>query len=277
MVIIVIVSVIILTYIGMNYYGISMDNRYFHANHEQLKPSGYLGHGYGIAGSLMIITGLVTYMSRKRFHWMSRMGYLKHWLEFHIFLCVLGPVFVIFHTSFKFGGIVAISFWSMIAVVLSGVIGRFIYIQIPRSVEGRELSLNELCVMKAELTTAISESGELGENLSELLQNAFKDRPVPAGKNLIARLWTSYWGDRKIYKRLKQELRRENLTRENFARACKLLESEITINRRIAMLQSMRSLMEYWHVAHLPFALAMLVVMLIHVGIVLVLGYRWVF
>ena len=43
------------------------------------------------------------------------------------------------------------------------------------------------------------------------------------------------------------------------------------------MLVSMRNLMEYWHVAHLPFAMAMLVVMVIHVGVVITLGYKWLF
>ncbi|MBN1199798.1 MAG: hypothetical protein JXA23_10635 [Bacteroidales bacterium] len=38
---------------------------------------------------------------------------------------------MLFHTSFKFGGLVAISFWSMAAVFFSGIIGRFIYIRIP--------------------------------------------------------------------------------------------------------------------------------------------------
>jgi hypothetical protein len=76
---------------------------------------------------------------------------LKYWLEFHIFLCSLGPVMILFHTAFKFGGIVSISFWSMIAVVVSGIIGRFIYIQIPRTIEGRELSLNEVREMKGDL------------------------------------------------------------------------------------------------------------------------------
>jgi hypothetical protein len=75
---------------------------------------------------------------------MLRLGKLENWLEFHIFLCALGPIMVLFHTAYKFGGIVAVSFWSMVAVFLSGIIGRFIYLQIPRSIEGRELSLNDV-------------------------------------------------------------------------------------------------------------------------------------
>jgi hypothetical protein len=277
MVIIVIASVIVLTYIGFNYYGISIENRFFHPKNEALKPSGYLGHGFGIAGSLMIIIGLFSYMARKRFKSMGRLGYLKHWLEFHIFLCILGPVFVVFHTTFKFGGIVAISFWSMVAVVLSGFIGRFIYIQIPRSVEGRELSLNELCVMRAELTENINNSSEFDGDVTSLLEGAFKDRPVISGKNIFVRMWSGYVNDRRVYRRLRIELKKQNLTQRNFKRACALLQNEITLNRRIDMLVSMRNLMEYWHVAHLPFALAMLVVMLIHVAVVLTLGYKWIF
>lgn len=277
MVIIVVASVIILTYTGFNYYGISLEDRYFHTGNESLKPSGYLGHGFGIAGSLMIITGVFSYMARKRFRKLSGLGYLKHWLEFHIFLCILGPVFIVFHTSFKFGGIVAISFWSMVAVVLSGVIGRFIYIQIPRSVEGRELSLNELCVMKSELSALISDSSQEAGNISDLMQDAFKDKPDYSGKNIFIRIFSGYKYDRIILKQLKRDLRKKKLEKANYRRACKLLKNEISLNRKIDMLVSMRSLLEYWHVAHLPFALAMLIVMLIHVGVVITFGYRWIF
>jgi hypothetical protein len=35
--------------------------------------------------------------------------------------------------------------------------------------------------------------------------------------------------------------------------------------------------LRYWHVAHLPFALIMLVIMLIHVAVALIFGYNWIF
>ncbi len=277
MVIILIASVIILTYIGFHYYGISLEERFFLPEHESLKPSGYLGHGFGIAGSLMIVIGLFSYMARKRFRKLSRLGYLKHWLEFHIFLCILGPIFVLFHTSFKFGGIVAISFWSMVAVVFSGVIGRFIYIQIPRSVEGRELSLSEINGMKSEWSTVLNETGQGDENLALLLQDAFKSRPDATGQSFFKKFIGGYRYDRAIFKKLKRDLRKQNLTASSYKKACKLLSNEITLNRKIDMLVSMRNLMEYWHVAHLPFAMAMLIVMIIHVIVVITLGYRWIF
>ena len=76
---------------------------------------------------------------------------LKHWLEFHIFLCTVGPILVLYHTSFKFGGIVSVSFWSMVLVVLSGIVGRFIYIQIPRTIQGKEIDMQDLISMREDL------------------------------------------------------------------------------------------------------------------------------
>jgi len=198
---IVIAAFSIIIYNGFSYYNTSVEERFFHPDHVTLKPSGVLGHGLGIIGSLFMIIGVSAYMARKRFRSLHRIGILKHWLEFHIFLCTLGPILVLYHTSFKFGGLVAISFWSMVAVFLSGIIGRFIYIQIPRTIEGRELSEDEVREM-------------------------IKDGSVE-----------------KIMKRL----------------------------------ALMKEMFKYWHVAHLPFALVMLIIMVIHVIVTIVFGYRWIF
>ncbi len=121
---------------GYQYYNAPIEERVFLAQHAALKPSGLWGHGFGIIGSLMMIFGVAIYMIRKRTKLMN-FGFLKHWLEFHIFLCTVGPILVLYHTAFKFGGIVAVSFWSMVAVVLSGVVGRFLYVQIPHTIQGK--------------------------------------------------------------------------------------------------------------------------------------------
>ena len=161
------ISVTILLAInGFNYYSTSLEERFFSPDHISLKPSGALGHGLGIIGTLMMIFGVGLYMLRKRYRKSFNFGYLKHWLEFHIFLCSVGPVLVLYHTAFKFGGLVSVSFWSMVLVVLSGVVGRFIYLQIPRSIEGQELSISELNSMKEKLALRIR--SVLSEDLATL-------------------------------------------------------------------------------------------------------------
>ena len=183
MVAVVFVALIALINRGFSYYNLALEERVYHPDHLLLKPSGLLGHGLGIAGTLLIIIGVSSYMARKRYRWMSRLGILKHWLEFHIFLCTLGPVLVLFHTAYKFGGIVAISFWSMVAVFLSGIIGRFIYLQIPRSIEGRELSLNEVRDMKSNVAAIARESYQLDDGSYTVLLDSIKTKVELYHKN----------------------------------------------------------------------------------------------
>jgi hypothetical protein len=39
----------------------------------------------------------------------------------------------------------------------------------------------------------------------------------------------------------------------------------------------MQDYLRYWHVAHLPFALVMLFIMIIHVVVAVLFGYKWIF
>jgi hypothetical protein len=55
------------------------------------------------------------------------------------------------------------------------------------------------------------------------------------------------------------------------------VRNEISLNRKIDRLLFMQNLFKYWHVAHLPFAIIMLIVMIIHVAVTIVFGYRWIF
>jgi hypothetical protein len=107
--------------------------------HEDLKPGGIVGHGTGVIGSLMMLL-LLLYSIRKRFRFMRGRGDIGYWLNYHIWLGITGPLLVIFHSAFKLHGIIVISFWSMVGVALSGVFGRFLYLQIPRAESGDDLS-----------------------------------------------------------------------------------------------------------------------------------------
>lgn len=240
--------------------------------HSQLKPSGPIGHGLGIIGSLFMFFGVGSYMIRKRWRKISKLGHLKHWLEFHIFLCTLGPILVLFHTAFKFGGLVSVSFWSMVAVFLSGIIGRFIYIQIPRTIEGRELSLNEIRSNKLDIIEVLKKDFNIPEDIvSEISKLSVLE--LEHSKGLSLNPLKSF----KVTGRLKKLLKGINLTRKQRNQIIKLVKNEINLNRRIERLTLMQNLFKYWHVAHLPFAIIMLVILLVHVGVTLAFGYKWIF
>jgi hypothetical protein len=259
------------------YYSSGIEERVYLPDHNMLKPSGILGHGLGIIGSLFIIIGITTYMARKRYRSLSRLGLLKHWLEFHIFLCTLGPVLILFHTSFKFGGLVAISFWSMVAVFLSGIIGRYIYIQIPRSIEGRALNLNEVREIKSDMAGIIRNSYKLDEESYNTIMESVKNRVGIYYKNPVIVYLRNRADDRRSVQSVKAILRRNRLPKNDYKKLLALVKNDINLNRRIERLDTMQNLFKYWHVVHLPFALVMLIIMIIHVSVTIVFGYRWIF
>lgn len=263
MVLIIVITTIYLIYTGYSYYNTALEERFYHPHHDWFKPSGAFGHGLGIMGTLMILFGVSIYIARKRYNFMSKQLRLKYLLEFHIFLCTLGPILVLFHTAFKFGGIVSVAFWSMVAVVLSGVIGRFIYIQIPRTIEGRELSLAEVQATKTDLSQILAEKYKLDSHSIQLFVRYSSDEDATTGKTTISGL--------------KKELRIQNFSKKEIRTVLKMVMNERSLSKRINRLQTMQKLFKYWHVAHLPFALIMLVIVIIHVAVTLAFGYKWIF
>jgi hypothetical protein len=273
---IVVLVTIYLFYNGSDYYITEMEERFYHPDHAHLKPSGLYGHGLGIIGTLLIIIGVFGYMARKRFRTLSRIGVLKHWLEFHIFLCTLGPIMILFHTAFKFGGIVSISFWSMVAVVASGVIGRFIYLQIPRTIQGRELSLHEIQEMKTATNTNMDDQvSDTTINIGALIKStAIKS---PDQYNGLSGFFTQYVDEFKHKSTIRSKLKNENKTSKDVNLIMHLVSTEMALTRKIQRLVTMQKLFRYWHIAHLPFALIMLIIMIIHVVVTITFGYTWIF
>jgi len=274
------IAVLILLAInGYQYYSIPIEERFFDPSHTTLKPSGTWGHGFGIIGTLMMIVGVAIYMIRKRAKSLIRLGYLKHWLEFHIFLCTVGPILVLYHTSFKFGGIVSVSFWSMVLVVLSGVVGRFIYIQIPRTVQGNEIDMKDLASMREDLADKLKTEMMFDVRLlHELSYLASIDR-----YNSLSFLDAILFGAKDLfrirgfYSRLNKNLAIAGFSKVIRKEIKNKAQAEIILSRRIGRLRTMQSLFKYWHIAHLPFAITMFVIMIIHVIVTLTFGYKWIF
>ena len=274
-----IIVTIFLAINGFQYYSSSIEDRFFLLQHLTLKPSGTIGHGIGILGSLMMILGVTIYMIRKRARRFYNIGILKHWLELHIFLCSLGPIFVLYHTAFKFGGIVAVSFWSMVAVVVSGVIGKFIYIQIPHSISGQELNMNDLKEMTLELDNKLRKETSFNSGLLKEIDGAFKPgsfTKISIASTLVYPIM-EHFKMRSILKKLKSGMQASGFDKNHIRETLKTAKTKIIISRRIGLLKTMQNIFRYWHIFHLPFAILMFVIMIIHVAVTIVFGYKWIF
>jgi len=247
--IIIIIALAYFGWIGYSYYSLPVVDRFEHPMFEQLKPSGTIGHGLGIVGTILIILGVIIYMARKRIKFFRGLGYMKYWLEFHIFLCTLGPVLVLYHTTFKFGGIVSIAFWSMAVVWLSGFIGRYIFIQIPRTINGRELKLKEVQELRDELHKELLSTYNI--NIQEV--NTINTSQILAN------------------------LKKANTPAQDIRKIKRLIIEERSLEKKIERLATMHKLFKHWHVIHLPFSILMLIITIIHVVVQLLFGYKWIF
>jgi len=263
---------------GYEYYSTPLEERFFSEQHNFLKPSGGWGHGFGVVGTLMMIVGVSIYMARKRFRILFNFGYLKHWLELHIFLCTVGPVLVLYHTAFKFGGIVSISFWSMVLVVLSGVVGRFIYVQIPRTIQGHEMGINAVNELRENLANKVKATVDFDQDtlfkfnkLTSL--ERYKEVTFITALSYILMDPFKRW---RILSKVKSNLKSARLPKDERRYILNSAKDEIVLTRRIGLLRTSHKLFHYWHIAHLPFALIMFVIMLVHVGVTLAFGYKWI-
>ncbi len=272
---------VLLFYVFINageYYSLPLTERPHHPAHSAWKPGGISGHGLGIIGTLMIMI-MLTYSLRKRIHLVRRLGKLTTWLNYHIFLGIAAPILITFHTALKFGGLVSIAYWSMAAVALSGFIGRYIYVKIPRHITGEERGLqevdNELVLLKEELK---SQYGLDDDDFSGLDRIAglkkIKRRGLRAVFTFLTMDITYLFYINPSIRPLVKKARITGQKQRYFRRTVKKV---ITLSRRIAFLNSAQRLFHYWHIIHRPFAYTMIVIIVIHVYIAVKYGYRWIF
>jgi len=161
---------------GWSYYAASPAERPHLAAHQWLRPSTRAGHVFGMTGFVLMLVP-VAYSIRKKVRAFRNLGSMKTWIEVHVFCGIVGPVLVTFHTTFKFNGIVSVAYWSMVAVTLSGFVGRYLYVRIPKSLRGLELTGAQLDDRARALAVELSAARLPAVLRSEI--EAFECRNVP--------------------------------------------------------------------------------------------------
>lgn len=262
---------------GFAYYTTPVSQRPFLPDYEIMKPSGTYSHGLGIIGSSMIITGVAMYSTRKRVRALWNLGRLSRWLEVHIFLCLLGPILVIFHTTFKAGGIAAVSLWCMVSVAVSGIVGRFLYVQIPRNLKGTELTDQEIARELERMGEALVRF-PFGRQLIEQMDEQFSSLTKPSTmREMFIQLIRLQAMKRRVRHMLHVAIGRSGLVSEQARAVFKLASSRAALMQKTVLLNQMERLFFYWHAVHLPFTVIMFLTLAAHVAVTIVLGYRWIF
>lgn len=269
-----------LLYWGTDYYLLPLNARPHAEMHTVLKPGGLWGHGYGVIGSSMILL-LFLYSLRKRQMLWLRFGKIRNWLNIHIFFGIMGPLLITLHTAGKFSGLVSISYYSMLAVMLSGFIGRYIYIQIPRDEEGHQMKLEEIEQKLHGLTTMLTEEyhvpADVMIRINKLAESKFKKGRK--GLRAILAIMADDFSRPFRFNKLKRFIRKQHkdIPPKAIQRIIRMTKMKALLYRRKVFLGTVSNIFHYWHVIHKPFAWVMIIIMMVHVTVVVLMGYKWVF
>ncbi|MGC2476319.1 MAG: hypothetical protein WA485_18425 [Candidatus Sulfotelmatobacter sp.] len=280
-----IVSNLAIFFYGFDYYKLSAVDRPFSPKHHMLRPSGPIGLYLGFVG-VALFAGIFLYPLRKHWAWLGQIGSTRHWLDIHVLMGLTAPFIVAFHSTLKFKGIAGMAFWIMFAVSASGVVGRYLYAQIPRKVTTAELSMKELQELQENLSQQLAAQHLLPEaDLRALLRmpDAQRANRLPIVIALgymmildvvrmfgIARLRRHSLTFGQSLKTLAGFLPTQNRELE---KAIQAASEEAALSKRLLFLSRSQKVFHLWHVVHKPFSYAFAVLALIHIGLQFFLGY----
>lgn len=270
---------------GYDYYILDAAQRPYSPKHMLLKPGGRIGINLGLLGLAMFCT-IFLYALRKRWPWLSRLGSSKRWLDFHVLLGLSAPFVIAFHSSFKFRGFAGMAFWIMTAVALSGVVGRYLYAQIPRRVSAAELTLKDLRDLQERHTSELANQRLIWKSDLEALfrgptEAEIARMPIVAVLGYmilldiarpfrIARLRRRTLMPLATVLCLGGLLRTGNVDLEN---AVAVAREQASLAKRMAFLSRAQQVFHLWHVVHKPFSYSFAVLALVHISVVWLLGF----
>ena len=270
---------------GFDYYKLSALDRPFSPKHHLLRPSGPIGLYLGFIGVALFV-GIFLYPIRKHWPWLGTIGNTRHWLDIHVLMGLTAPFIIAFHSTLKFKGIAGMAFWIMFAVSASGVVGRYLYAQIPRKVTTAELSVKEVQELQETLAQQLAAQNVLAAaDLRTLLRMPDANR-VARLPIVIALIYMMMLDVVRVFRVAR--LRRHTLhfagyiqtlagflpTRNReLEKAIHAASAEAALSKRILFLSRSQKVFHLWHVVHKPFSYAFAVLALLHIGLQFVLGY----
>ncbi|HUJ28952.1 MAG TPA: NAD(P)-binding domain-containing protein [Myxococcales bacterium] len=246
--------------VGWSYYLLPHVQRLRSPLHAALKPSGTWGHWVGIWATAVMLCNFL-YPLRKRSRFMQTFGPIREWLDFHTFVGFMSPLVIVFHAAFQSNNQLATATAaSLLIVVMTGIIGRFIYGLVP-SQGGKALEMADLLAKFERTRARLAAHSQLAPpNVSgHSLVWLFLRMPFDA---LFTRA-------RLLRERFHFDSRDEYAEfRDDYLQARRL-------QTQVAFFQGLKRLMRTWRVFHASLAVFLVVAIAAHIGVSMYLGYGW--
>ncbi|MEM7232837.1 MAG: hypothetical protein AAF517_11705 [Planctomycetota bacterium] len=265
---------LVLLKVGWKYYSLPLFERPLHYLHEALRPSGPIGLSLGVAGLAVMLVSL-TYLIRKKWISLTDMGPIQNWLGMHIVTGTVGPMLILFHAALvPYSALGLIAFAAMLIVVFSGVMGRYIYVLTPKTLEGRELGYE---TVRQRLTVYSKKLSDLGIDPKLLRINETQNESRPTW--LVQGFLGLIYGDRdsrREYQRLKEYVRNRQDLEGQLDRVLLLARKLCRERQWLVRYRELRKFIGAWRFAHRWMAIVMFAAVAYHVLVSVRFGSLWI-
>ena len=258
---------------GWAYYNLPLQDRPFNEAYNLFKPGGSVGLNLGVWGTMLMTFGVLMYSVRKRVRRFRKVGRLRNWLSFHIFLCTLGAALVLLHTSFKLGGLIAISLISMLVVVASGITGRFLYVRVPKTINGQVQSLKAVEAERALMLEEIQSTTGLSSEKMAALFPPSEPLEIKGFFNAVATALKFEFSMRSRRKQLTKRAKEAGMEPALEQAFNDLVRDQMRLEKYIVMLTPFQRLFRHWLTLHIPLTIVMAIIVVLHIGVAVAFGY----
>ena len=259
---------------GWDYYPLEKVDRIRSDLHQGLRPSGFWGHGVGVLAGLFMLSNFC-YTARKRLGWF-RFFPLSTWMSLHVFFGLGSCVLTAYHSAFQSNNFVATATTiGMFVVVTTGLIGRYLFSLLPTS-EGK---LQDLRGLKERQTRLETQMHLLAVSSADPRKTqAFAEQAasvIPAKGNLLQMFLNMPQNYLKFRKRA-DAFSKYFDDRAQYQRFRKAYFAQLKTRLQIIFYASLRRTMTIWRLFHVSLACMLVVLVGIHIGVSLYLGFGWV-
>ena len=210
----------------------------------------------------------IAYVLQRRFGWFHRTATNQFWLDVHLMTGIVGPLFIVLHSALRLTTWVSIPFWSMTAVVLSGVLGRYLYTLVPGLTVSHDLAVLEQRRRVSDLAAEHPEAARRAQADMEA-ETGRAERSWQVGL-LVLLGWVVLDDLRRFVarRRLARALRGHCPGRVA-RRLVRAVDRVVFYERRKVLAPRSKALLKAWKRVHIPFSLVLLVTMTVHIAIAL--------
>lgn len=252
------------------------------AHELDYKPGAGFGYYLGLVGGVMMLLMLL-YPVRKHMQFARNWGPLRYWFMVHMIFGIGGPVLVLFHSTFHVKSLNAgVALYSMLLVVASGIIGRFIYKRIHQGLYGRKLNLDELqnSVNLNQRNTDRVSALVVSATAIDVKLHQFRDLAFQTHIGIATRFWrfiTFDWRRYSLTRHSHHELKRavvhlakaqgwdKREQQQHLQDAMMYVKRFLASVQRAAQFSAFERLFRLWHVLHSPFVWLLGVSGIVHV------------